>query len=139
MQASPAEPPPWHATSGGDGGNTFRDGRNERPTSPPRLERLAADPEEDAVSVLDSILPPLDPQLASSAQGVHRAGGDELIHRGDLGADEVLFEIGVDLGGRDRRGRVALAWPGPNFRLACGEVGDQAARLPHRARDAAQA
>src|SRR5205823_10903610 len=81
---------------------------------PPRL--LAADAKEDHVAVLDPVLPALDPKLADDAQRFHRAGRDELIHRGDLGADEVLLEVGVDLRGGDRRRRVPLAWPGAHLR-----------------------
>src|SRR5438034_10940752 len=115
------------------------------PTLSPEGERedgardfLAADAEEDDVSVLDSVFATLDPQPASCAQCVHRAGGDELIHRGDLGADEMLLEVGVDLGGGDRRGRVALAWPCARLRLPRCEVGDQPARFPNRPGDATE-
>src|SRR6266566_1670067 len=50
----------------------------------------------------------------------------------------MLFEIGVDLAGRNRRGCVALARPGAHLRFTGGEIGDEAPRLPHCSRDPAK-
>src|SRR5437660_9316693 len=51
----------------------------------------------------------------------------------------MLLEIGVDLAGGDRRRSVALTRPGADLWFAGREVGDQAARLPDRSGDPAQA
>src|SRR2546430_17327848 len=105
----------------------------------PKFSTLAPDAEEDYVAVFDPVVATLDAKLAGRAQRVHRAGGDKLVDRGHLGADEMLLEVGVDLRGCHRRGRVAFAGPGPDLGFAGGEVGDETSDLPDRARDAAEA
>src|SRR2546423_14943537 len=104
----------------------------------PKFSTLAPDAEEDYVAVFDPVVAALDAKLAGRAQRVHRAGGHKLVDRGHLGADEMLLEVGVDLRGCDRRGRVAFAGPGPDLRVAGGAVGDEPSGLPHRSRDAGE-
>src|SRR5712692_668201 len=50
----------------------------------------------------------------------------------------MLLEIGVDLAGGNRRRCIFLARPRTDLWLTRGEVGDEAARFPHRSRDAAE-
>src|ERR1700674_192442 len=100
---------------------------------------LAADSEEDHVAVLHAVVASLHAQLAPRTQRLHRACGDELVDRRHLGADEMLFEVGVNLARGDGRRRVLLARPCAHFRLARGEVGDQPARLPLSTRNAPEA
>src|SRR5260370_19540631 len=47
----------------------------------------------------------------------------------------MLFEICVDLAGRNWRRRVAFAWPRAHLGLTGGEINDEASRLPHGSRD----
>ena len=54
------------------------------------------------------------------------AGRVEVVEGGDLGADESLGEIGVDLAGGLDGGRSALEVPAAHFGLAGGEEGDDA-------------
>src|SRR5579872_1449372 len=89
------------------------DGLNFNPTA----GNLPSDAEEDDIPILDPVVATFDAKLARGAQRFHRPGGHELIDRGDLSADEVLLEIGVDLGRGHGRGRVLLARPGADLRL----------------------
>src|SRR5919201_873911 len=65
---------------------------------------LAADPEENDIPVRYDVVASLDAQPARRAQRFHGPRRDQLVHRGHLGADEVLLEVGVDAAGGDRRG-----------------------------------
>src|SRR5713101_1626937 len=99
------------------------------------LALLASDPEEHDVAILDPVLAPFDAQLSRRTKRLHRTRCDELIDRSHLRADEMLFEICVDLAGRNWRRRVTFAWPRANLGLTGGEISDEASRLPHGSRD----
>src|SRR6266851_1850582 len=99
------------------------------------LALLASDPEEHDVAILDPVLAPFDAQLSRGTKRLHRTRCDELVDRSHLRADEMLFEICVDLAGRNWRRRVAFAWPRAHLGLTGGEIGDEASGLPHGSRD----
>src|SRR5205807_2038149 len=99
---------------------------------------LASDSKEDNIAVLDPVVAPFHAKVSSSTQRFHGTCRDQLVDRGHLRADEMLFEICVDLAGRYRRGRIALAWPRADLGLARSEIGDEPSRLPDRTGDAAE-
>jgi len=70
-QASPAEPPAVSNAYLEPSPKRGMQRRGSRGGGLPHPRLLAANAEEDDVSVLDSVLTPLDPQLASGAQRVH--------------------------------------------------------------------
>ena len=56
----------------------------------------------------------------------HRAGGDQVVVRDDLGLDEAALEVGVDDAGGLRGGRALADRPGARLLRAGGQVGLQA-------------
>src|ERR1019366_1391960 len=124
---------PWPSSSPCSYSCQTRCGRClEEPPSSSRPHSSSSDSEEDDVAVLDAIFTTFDAELSRSAKRVHRTGVNELVDRRHLGADEMFFEVGVDLARRNRRRRIALARPRSHLGLACREIGDEAARFPNR-------
>src|SRR5207244_3796299 len=85
---------------------------------------LGGDAEVDDVAVLDDVVAPLETESPVRAAGGDRAGVDQDLPGHDLGADEVLLEVGVDRrGGLDGVGP-ARDRPGAALVLARRQEGD---------------
>ncbi len=102
-------------------------------------ECYPAVPHVHHVAVLDDVVLALQAQGAAGAGVGFRAGFEQGVPVDDLGADEVLLQIGVDgAGGLDG---ACSTWnsPGAAFVLAHGEKGDKAHQFvgladePHQA------
>src|SRR5690606_38841551 len=95
-------------------------------------QRSDIEPEVEHVPFLDPVF------LAFQAQAAGLAGpglapvADEVLVTDGFGADETLFEIGMDHPGGLRRGRTALHRPGADFLDPGSEVGLQAQQLVGR-------
>src|ERR687890_631967 len=102
-----------------------------RPPSPSKegCGPSVSEAEVEDVAVLDDVVLTLQPQLARVA-GAGLALQCNVIRVGDgLGADEALFEVGVDHARRLGRPRAARHRPRPRLLGADGEVGVQAQKL----------
>src|SRR5688572_31023081 len=73
--------------------------------SPLAESRCCSDiePEFDDVAVLHDVILALEAGFALRPRLEHRARGDEVVERDDLGLDEALLEVRVDHAGRGRR------------------------------------
>src|SRR5438477_7862773 len=89
-----------------------------RATVVPVIARSIGDQEVADVAVVKHVLLALDADQALLLQGPFALVLDEVVEAVDLGAHELLEEVGVDHGGTHRR-RVALVDdPGPDLLLA---------------------
>ena len=91
--------------------------------------------EVDDVAVLDDVFLALEPLQVPGLGLFEGAGGVEVVERGDLGADEALGEVGVDLAGGLDGGGPALEVPAADLGLAGGEERDDADRVVSLADD----
>src|ERR1051326_3844003 len=97
--------------------------------------RLFVEPDLQAVAILHDVVPPLESRAAALAGDRFRAGLEQPRARDDLGADEPLREVGVDLP-RGVHGVVALAQgPRPHLVGTDGEERDEAEQPVARADD----
>ena len=65
------------------------------------------------VAVLDQVFLAFGPHFAGILGAGFAAAGDEVVIGDGLGADEAMFEVGVDYAGGLRRPRLAADRPGP--------------------------
>ena len=94
------------------------------PAPTPVLSQSAA--EVDDVAVLDDVFLAFEPLEVPGLGFLEGAGGGHVVVGGDLGADEALGQVGVDLaGGLDGAG-APLEVPAADLGLAGGEEGDDA-------------
>ena len=75
------------------------------------------------VAVGDDVLLAFQPQLAGVARAGFAVQRDVVVIGDGLGADETLFEVGVDHAGRRRRLGAAMDGPGARFLRADRELG----------------
>src|ERR1043166_8607617 len=88
--------------------------------------RLFVEPDLQAVAILHDVVPALEARAAALPGGRFRAGLEQPRARDDLGADESLRQVGVDLA-RGIHGAVALAErPRPHLVGTDGEERDEA-------------
>ena len=81
------------------------------------------------VAVGDDIFLAFEAQLAGIASAGFAVERDVIVIRDRLGADEALFEIGVDHPGRARRLGAAIDGPGARFLRTHREIGDEVEQL----------
>ena len=90
-----------------------------------KCELLHIKPEQHHVAVLHHIVLALGAHLALLSRARKAAAFQKRLPFDDLGADEPLFKIGVDLARCLRRLRALLDGPRPRLLLARGEVRDE--------------
>src|SRR5689334_11660768 len=81
------------------------------------------------VSIPDDVVLTLQPQRAAGARVRFRSGFKKLIPVDCLGADEMLFQIGMNRSGGNLGARSALDCPGATFVLTDGKERDQPEEL----------
>ena len=94
-----------------------------------RLDAQSRAAEIDDVAVLDDVFLAFEPLQVLGLGLLDRAGLLEVVERGDLGADEALGQVGVDLAGGLDGGGPALEVPAADLGLAGREEGDDADRV----------
>src|SRR5688572_27352432 len=95
--------------------------------------------EVDHVAVAHDVFLALEAQLPRLLGALLAAGGDVVVIRRDLGADEAALEIGVDHAGGLRRGGAGRYGPGAHLLRPGGEIGLQPEQVIGGADDAVQA
>src|SRR5687767_15777773 len=78
--------------------------------------------EVDDVAVAHHVVLAFQPQLARLLRAQLALAGDEIVERGDLGADEAALEVGMDDAGRLGRGGAGAHRPRAHFLRPGSEV-----------------
>ena len=90
---------------------------------------LDVEPEMHDVGFPDDVVLAFEAQAPGFLRAMLAVVGDEIVISDDLGTDEALLEVGVDLAGCLGRGSADLRRPGPHFLGAGREEGLQSQQL----------
>ena len=94
-----------------------------------RSDHHSALAEVDDIAVLDDVFLAFEPLKVLGLGFLERAGLVEIVEGRDLGPDEALGDVGVDLAGRFDGVRAALEIPAADLGLSGREEGDDPNRI----------
>ena len=104
-----------------------------------RTTTLHIEAEVHDVAVVHDVVLAFQPHLAGLLCSLLTLAGNEIVEGNHFGADEPMFEVGMDDAGRLGRGRADRDGPGAHFLRPRGEVGLQAEQLVRRVDHAVEA